>query len=165
MQALRFMEAEVVGSGSFGDTWRHGDTAIKIICDGSYPPERLKREVDGLSRVSSEHVVRLLDTRSVTICGHQRPALVFEYIAGDDIARRPRELGDGSCSRSRSARQHPSRSRAPRPAPRWLRSGRRSHPPPCRYRRRSPVRISPDAADGNPGCTGSPRLRAGPRCP
>ena len=96
MQAPRFTEAEVaaalggpvtrLGSGSFGDTWRHGDTAIKIICDGSYPPERLKREVDGLCRVSSPHVVRLLDTRAVTLRGQQRPALVFEYIAGGDVA-------------------------------------------------------------------------------
>jgi len=98
VQAPRFTEAEVaaalggpvsrLGSGSFGDTWRHGDTAIKIICDGSYPPERLKREVDGLRRVSSPHVVRLLDTRSVVLRGLQRPALVFEYFAGDDIAKR-----------------------------------------------------------------------------
>lgn len=98
MQAPRFTEAEVaaalggpvsrLGSGSFGDTWRHGDTAIKIICDGSYPPERLKREVDGLSRVSSPHVVRLLATQFVTLRGQQRPALVFEYIAGDDVAKR-----------------------------------------------------------------------------
>jgi serine/threonine-protein kinase len=94
----RFTEAEVsaalggpvsrLGSGSYGDTWRHGDTAVKIICDGSYPPERLKREVDGLSRVSSPHVVRLLDTRTVTLRGQPRPALVFEYIAGDDIGKR-----------------------------------------------------------------------------
>ena len=96
MQAPRFMEAEVaaalggpvsrLGSGSFGDTWRHGDTAVKIICDVSYPPERLKREVDGLSRVSSPHVVRLLGTRTVDLRGQQRPALVFEYIAGGDVA-------------------------------------------------------------------------------
>jgi eukaryotic-like serine/threonine-protein kinase len=98
VEAPRFTEAEVavalggpvsrLGSGAFGDTWRFGDAAIKIICDGSYPPERLKREVDGLSRVSSPNVVRLLDTRSVTLRGQQRPALVFEFIGGDDIAKR-----------------------------------------------------------------------------
>ena len=98
MQAPRFTEIEVadalggpvsrLGSGTFGDTWRYGDTAIKIICDGSYPPERLRREVDGLLRVSSPHVVRLLGTRTVTLRGQQRPALVFEYIAGGDVAGR-----------------------------------------------------------------------------
>jgi serine/threonine protein kinase len=94
----QFTEAEVaaalggavsrLGSGSSGDTWRHGDTAIKIICDVDYPPERLKREVNGLSRVSSRFVVRLLDTRSVILRGQHRPALVFEYIVGDDVAKR-----------------------------------------------------------------------------
>jgi eukaryotic-like serine/threonine-protein kinase len=98
VQAPRFTETEVADalggpvsllkSGSFGDTWRHLDTAVKIICDGSYPPERLQREVDGLSRVSSPYVVRLLDTRAVPLRGQQRPALVFEYIAGGDVADR-----------------------------------------------------------------------------
>jgi eukaryotic-like serine/threonine-protein kinase len=96
-QTVRFTEAEVatalggpvslLGSGSFGDTWRHGETAIKIICDGSYLPERLKREVDGLSRVSTPHVVKLLGTRTVTLGNKHRPALVFEFIDGGDVAK------------------------------------------------------------------------------
>jgi serine/threonine protein kinase len=95
-QVQRFTEAEVaaalggpvslLGSGSFGDTWRYGDTAIKIICDGSYLPERLRREVDGLSRVSSPNVVQLLETRTIALRGEQRPALVFEFIDGGDVA-------------------------------------------------------------------------------
>jgi len=98
VQAPRFMKSEVaaalggpvsrLGSGAFGDTWRHGDTAVKIICDVSYPPERLRREVDGLSRVSSPYVVRLLGTQTVDLRGQQHPALVFEYIAGGDVAGR-----------------------------------------------------------------------------
>lgn len=98
MQASRFTEAEVaaalggpvtlLGSGSFGDTWRHGNTAVKIIWDAAYPPERLQREVDGLSRASSPYVVRLLQTRAVVLGGQQRPALVFEYIEGHDVAKR-----------------------------------------------------------------------------
>jgi len=102
VQAPQFTESEVaaalggpvshLGSGSFGDTWRHGDTAVKIICDVSYPPERLRREVDGLSRVSSPHVVRLLGTRTVDLRSQQRPTLVFEYIAGGDVAGR---IADG----------------------------------------------------------------------
>jgi eukaryotic-like serine/threonine-protein kinase len=92
----QFTEAEVaaalggpvtcLGSGAFGETWRRADTAVKIIVDESYPQDRLRREVDGLRRVSSPYVVRLLDTRAVTLRGQQHPALVFEYIAGGDVA-------------------------------------------------------------------------------
>jgi eukaryotic-like serine/threonine-protein kinase len=98
VQASRFPEAEVaaalggpvslLGAGSYGDTWHYADTAVKIICADSYPPERLRREVDGLSSVSSLYVVRLLGTREVTLRGQQRPTLVFEYIGGGDVARR-----------------------------------------------------------------------------
>lgn len=97
MQTPRFTEAEVaaalggpvshLGSGTFGDTWRRGDTAVKIICDVAYPAERLKREVDGLRRVSSPHVVRLVDAGTVNLRGQRQPALVFEYIAGGDVAQ------------------------------------------------------------------------------
>ncbi len=97
MPASRFSASEVaaalggpvtlLGAGSFGDTWRYEDTAVKIICVDSYP-QRLSREVNGLLSVSSPHVVRLLGTRVVTLGGQQRPALVFEYIAGGDVAGR-----------------------------------------------------------------------------
>lgn len=96
MQKLSYTEAEVaaalggpvtrLGSGAFGETWRREDTAVKIICDGSYPQDRLQREVGGLRRVSSPHVVRLLDTQVVALRGEQRAALVFEYIEGGDVA-------------------------------------------------------------------------------
>src|SRR6266487_1878343 len=98
MQNPQYTEAEVaaalggsvtrLGSGAFGETWRRDDTAVKIIWDGTYSPDRLQREVDGLRRVSSPYVVRLLDTRTVTLRGEQRPALVFEYIPGGDVAGR-----------------------------------------------------------------------------
>ena len=98
MTAPRFTEDEVavalggpvsrLGSGSYGDTWRHGNTAVKIICDRSYSQARLDREVAGLRRVSSPHVVRLLETRAVVLRGEQHQTLVFEYIAGGDIAGR-----------------------------------------------------------------------------
>jgi eukaryotic-like serine/threonine-protein kinase len=80
----------LLGAGSFGDTWRYQDTAVKIICADGYPPQRLIREVNGLTKVSSPHVVRLLDTRMVTLGGKQRPALVTEFIAGGDVAARIR---------------------------------------------------------------------------
>jgi serine/threonine protein kinase len=75
-----------LGSGSFGETWRRDATAVKIIVDGSYSQARLQREVNGLRRVSSPYVVRLLDDITVVLRGEQRPALVFEYIEGGDVA-------------------------------------------------------------------------------
>jgi eukaryotic-like serine/threonine-protein kinase len=96
-QEPRFTEGEVtaalggpvshLGSGTFGDTWRHGSNAIKIIC-GEFSPGRLQREVGGLSRVSSPYVVKLKETSTVTLRGREWPALVFEYIAGNDVAKR-----------------------------------------------------------------------------
>jgi serine/threonine-protein kinase len=96
VQNPQYTEAEVaatlgapvtrLGSGAFGETWQHEDTAVKIIWDGTYDPGRLQREVDGLRRVSSPYVVRLLDTRAVTLRGEERPALVFEYVTGGDVA-------------------------------------------------------------------------------
>ena len=98
MQKPHYAQAEVaaalggpvtlLGCGAFGETWRRDGTAVKIIWDGSYPPDRLQREVNGLRRVSSPHVVRLLGTQIVALGGEQRPALVFEYIAGGDVAGR-----------------------------------------------------------------------------
>ena len=76
-----------LGSGAFGDTWRHGDTAVKIMCGEPLPPERLQREVGGLSRVSSPYVVRMDAIGRVELGGREYPALVFEYIEGDDVAK------------------------------------------------------------------------------
>lgn len=77
-----------LGRGAFGDTWRRGATAVKIICADDYPAERLRREVDGLTRVRSPHVVRLLETTTTRLGGADRPTLVFEYIEGGDLAAR-----------------------------------------------------------------------------
>jgi serine/threonine-protein kinase len=98
LQAPRFDSTEVgaalggpvshLGSGTFGDTWRHGDTAVKIMCGEPLPPERLQREVGGLSRVSSPYVVRLDAIGRVELSGREYQALVFEYIRGDDVAKR-----------------------------------------------------------------------------
>jgi serine/threonine-protein kinase len=98
VQNPHYTEAEVaaalggpvshLGSGASGDTWRRAGTAVKIIFDSSYPDDRLRREVGGLQRVSSPHVVRLLGTQAVDLRGEQRRALVFEYIEGGDVAGR-----------------------------------------------------------------------------
>ncbi len=83
--ALGVPSVEFLGAGAFGDTWRAGDRAVKIICVDGYPPERVAREVAGLARVSSPHVVRLLEAGGVTLGGRVRPALSFEYVAGGDL--------------------------------------------------------------------------------
>lgn len=74
-----------LGAGSFGDTWRSGDTAVKIICEDGYPPERVAREVSGLHRVDSEYVVKLISAGGVELGGATRPALHFEFIEGGDL--------------------------------------------------------------------------------
>ena len=86
--ALGVPSVEFLGSGAFGDTWRDGDHAVKIICVDGYPPERVAREIGGLSRVNSPHVVRLLKAGSVRLGGADRPALTFEYVEGGDLQKR-----------------------------------------------------------------------------
>lgn len=76
---------EFLGAGAFGDTWRAGDSAIKVICDDSYPAERVAREVEGLQRVRSDYVVRLQSADTIQLDGKDRPALSFEYVAGGDL--------------------------------------------------------------------------------
>ena len=86
--ALGVSSVTFLGSGRFGDTWRAGDCAVKIICADGYPPERVAREISGLSRVSSPYVVRLLHAGSVALGGADRPALTFEYVEGGDLQKR-----------------------------------------------------------------------------
>ncbi|RRQ25325.1 serine/threonine protein kinase [Rhodococcus sp. Eu-32] len=83
--ALGVPEVNFLGEGAFGDTWQVGDRAIKIICDEAYPPERVAREVSGLRRVDSPHVVRLFEAGSVELGGRKRPALTFEFVPGGDL--------------------------------------------------------------------------------
>jgi serine/threonine protein kinase len=86
--ALGVPAVDFLGGGAFGDTWRAGDTAIKIICADGYPPERVRREIDGLSRVTSPNIVKLIEAKSVILDSIDRPALVFEYISGGDVEGR-----------------------------------------------------------------------------
>jgi len=74
-----------LGAGTFGDTWRVDDRAVKIICAEGYLPQRVAREVAGLSRVRSPYVVQLIDTKTVSLGGKDFPALVFEYVSGGDL--------------------------------------------------------------------------------
>lgn len=90
-QAFGATSATVLGRGSFGETWRlnvdgGGDTAAKIILQDDYDPDRLAREVDGLYRISSGNVVRLVETRTVNLSCGVRAALMCEFVAGGDVA-------------------------------------------------------------------------------
>jgi len=86
--ALGVPAVAFLGSGSFGDTWRDDQRAIKIICVDGYPPERVAREVAGLTRVASPHVVRLLEAGEVSLGGRPRPTLSFEFVDGGDLQDR-----------------------------------------------------------------------------
>lgn len=86
--ALGVPSVDLLGCGAFGDTWRVGDRAVKIICVDGYPPERVAREVAGLTRVTSANVVRLFEAGNVALGGRLRPALFFEYVNGGDLQDR-----------------------------------------------------------------------------
>ena len=82
-----------LGRGAFGETWRldlpdGSHRAAKVILSPTYSRARLDREVEGLRRVSSSHVVVLVDTVSVRVGGEVRAALVFEFVPGGDAASR-----------------------------------------------------------------------------
>lgn len=83
--------ARPLGRGAFGETWRLDLSdgtrrAVKVLLNPDYSKARLEREVEGLRRASSVYVVDLLDAVAVHVGGHERAALVFEYIAGGDVA-------------------------------------------------------------------------------
>ncbi|SDO34180.1 Protein kinase domain-containing protein [Klenkia soli] len=94
MQAVFHAEAaSFLGRGAFGETWRVVDsagtsTAVKIILDEGYPQALLTREVGGLQRAQDPRVVALLDVREVELAIGARQALVFEFVAGGDVAGR-----------------------------------------------------------------------------
>ena len=86
--ALGVEHVQLLGTGAFGDTWKIDDKAVKIIAADNYPANRIAREVQGLSRISSTHVVRLLKTAEVDLGGKSRAALFFEFVEGGDVQSR-----------------------------------------------------------------------------
>lgn len=85
--------AAFLGRGAFGETWRvgrplQGDCAVKIILDEHYPEAYLRREVEGLRRLNDSRVVALQDVAIVDLPMGSRPALVFEFVDGGDVASR-----------------------------------------------------------------------------
>lgn len=84
--------AECLGTGAFGETWRletdEGVTlARKLLHRPGYDVARLDREVQGLRRVTSPHVVALLGVGQSTVGRRTVPHLDFEFIQGDDLQK------------------------------------------------------------------------------
>jgi serine/threonine-protein kinase len=78
-----------IGRGTFGETWavtRAPDTlAVKVLIDPTFSSKRIAREINGLARVTSPHVVRLIEVNVIKLAVGPRLALVFEYIDGGDV--------------------------------------------------------------------------------
>ncbi|MFD3687159.1 serine/threonine-protein kinase [Nocardiopsis sp. NPDC058631] len=77
-----------LGSGTFGDTWRYGNRAIKILCGTEVEPVRVNREIEGLSRVRHENVVQFFGAKEVSFGGRSYVCLEFEFISGGDVQNR-----------------------------------------------------------------------------
>lgn len=91
--AFGVTSAKPLGRGTFGETWRIsvGDgeyLAAKILLDTAYSQDRLDREVEGLTRVDSNHVVKLHETTTCTIGEATHSVLLFEYVPGGDVSKR-----------------------------------------------------------------------------
>lgn len=84
--------ADFLGRGSFGETWRiaraDGPRAVKVVLDDQYPKRLLDREVRGLQRVRDDRVVALNSVEMLDLPVGKRPALVFEFVDGGDVAGR-----------------------------------------------------------------------------
>jgi serine/threonine protein kinase len=81
---------EYRGTGSFGETWRietddGQPIARKFLHKPGYDVDRLAREVEGLRRVESPHVVALLDVGEASLRGRTIPYLDFEFVPGGDL--------------------------------------------------------------------------------
>src|SRR6266498_4596888 len=83
---------QYLGTGGFGESWlvetgSHRQVA-KVIHNRSCPIDRLTREVEGLIRLDSPRVVRLLDVCGVLLRSDRWPALLFEYVEGGNVHSR-----------------------------------------------------------------------------
>jgi serine/threonine protein kinase len=76
-----------LGAGAFGETWRVGETAVKVIVADAFDETRVAREIAAAS-VSSPNVVSLKGTTTLFAAGQDRVALIFGYVKGDDLATR-----------------------------------------------------------------------------
>lgn len=86
---------QALGRGSFGETWlipadsRYPNQRVaKIIFDRTYPPEYLKREVEGLEKVRHSNVVNFLESIEIELRTGRTTAFIFDFIDGGDVASR-----------------------------------------------------------------------------
>jgi serine/threonine protein kinase len=81
--------ARHLGTGGFGESWLlqtgSGRVVAKVLHNRVCPRDRITREIEGLSRLRSPRVVRLLDVRDVDLRSDLWPALLFEYIEGGSV--------------------------------------------------------------------------------
>ena len=75
--------------GGSGECWRaksaqFGDVALKVLVR-PHEPRRFEREVEGLKRVSSPHVMTLREAGLVDCGGKRRPYLVSDLIDGPSL--------------------------------------------------------------------------------
>lgn len=79
-------DATFLGRGGFGETWKVGPNAAKLL-KPTYPVARVQREIDGLVSGACPNVVRLLKVDLAVIGAETRPYLLFEFIEGGDTSR------------------------------------------------------------------------------
>lgn len=88
MEAAFGDDLQFLGRGTYGDTWRRGSGALKVLCGAPTEPARVQREIDGLSSVKHPNVVALHRTAEVQIGSARYMVLEFEYVAGGDVLQR-----------------------------------------------------------------------------
>lgn len=74
-----------LGAGAFGETWRVGNSAVKVIVADTFDSDRVAREVEA-AKVTSPNVVALRDTTTLFASREDRVALIFSYVKGSDLA-------------------------------------------------------------------------------
>ncbi|MBC8989276.1 serine/threonine protein kinase [Micromonospora chalcea] len=77
------VDASYLGTGGFGETWRIGTEAVKIIHRES--AERVEREIESLGRVDHPNVVRLVKVDRAVIKSARYSVIVFEFVDGGDV--------------------------------------------------------------------------------
>lgn len=74
-----------LGAGAFGETWRVGDMAVKVIVADTFDEARIAREI-AAAQVSGSHIVSLKGTTTLFAAGEDRIALIFDYVKGNNLA-------------------------------------------------------------------------------
>jgi len=90
-QQLGATDLVFLGNGAFGETWEcklyDAPCAIKIITHSNFSAKRIQKEIEGLTRVASPHVVAFLDYLSLQYGAVTHPVLKFELIRGNNLGK------------------------------------------------------------------------------